>query len=310
MYANGKGVMQDYNQALYWYRKAAAQKHAMAQFHLGHMYAQGYGVPQDSNQALQWYRKAAEQDAEIQNLLGWMYERGQHVPQNDAEAVRWYRRAAEQGDAAAQLNLAWMYGNGRGVPKSHAQAMQWYRRATERGLFNVQEDSEEGAPGNISGISSMPLTENVPPSPSARNVSPERIPLKSQGGVYTVPVEINGRLTLDFVLDTGASEVNIPVDVIRTLLRTGTVNIPEDFLPGKTYTLADGTNIPSARVTIRSLKIGQHLITNVPASIGGVQSQLLLGQSFLRRLGTWSIDNQQKVLMLSSSPTLKTPNKR
>ena len=104
--------------------------------------------------------------------------------------------------------------------------------------------------------------------------------------------------------------LNIPVDVIRTLLRTGTVNIPEDFLPGKTYTLADGTSIPSARVTIRSLKIGQHLITNVPASIGGVQSQLLLGQSFLGRLGTWSIDNQQKVLMLSSSPRLKTPNKR
>jgi len=203
-----------------------------------------------------------------------------------------------------------MYGNGRGVPQSHAQALQWYRRATERGLSNVQSDPEEGAPGNIAGIPSMPLTESVPPSPSARNVSPERIPLKSQGGVYTVPVEINGRLTLDFVLDTGAAEVNIPVDVMRTLLRTGTVNIPGDFLPGQIYTLADGTSIPSARVTIRSLKIGQHLMTNVPASIGGVQSELLLGQSFLGRLGTWSIDNQQKVLVLGSSPTLKTPNKR
>lgn len=44
------------------------------------------------------------------------------------------------------------------------------------------------------------------------------IPLKKQGGVYRVPVKINGVITLDFVLDSGASEVNIPADVFLTLM--------------------------------------------------------------------------------------------
>lgn len=45
----------------------------------------------------------------------------------------------------------------------------------------------------------------------------ENIPLTKKGGVYEVPVEVNGVITLRFILDTGASEVNIPADVALTL---------------------------------------------------------------------------------------------
>ena len=38
MYANGRGVEQDDEQAVFWYRKAAEQGHASAQFNLGWMY--------------------------------------------------------------------------------------------------------------------------------------------------------------------------------------------------------------------------------------------------------------------------------
>jgi len=122
-------------------------------------------------------------------------------------------------------------------------------------------------------------------------------------------VEINGRLTLEFILDTGASEVNIPADVALTLLRTGTITIPEDFLPGHVYTLADGTNVPSPRIRLRSLKVGQRLLSNVPASISSVESHLLLGQSFLERLGTWSIDNKQQALVLGTLDASSAPQK-
>ena len=37
MYDNGHGVPQDYAQALTWYRKAADQGYAAAQFNLGSM---------------------------------------------------------------------------------------------------------------------------------------------------------------------------------------------------------------------------------------------------------------------------------
>ena len=53
-----------------------------------------------------WYRKAAEQgDASAQYNLGVMYENGHGVEQDDEQAVFWYRKAAEQGYADAQYNL-------------------------------------------------------------------------------------------------------------------------------------------------------------------------------------------------------------
>ena len=61
MYANGRGVRQDDAQAVQWYRKAAEQGYAQAQFNLGNMYVDGRGARQDYAQAVHWYRKAAEQ---------------------------------------------------------------------------------------------------------------------------------------------------------------------------------------------------------------------------------------------------------
>ena len=56
-----KGVPKNASQAVTWYRKAAEQGDADAQFNLGVMYAKGVGVPKDASQAVTWFRKAAEQ---------------------------------------------------------------------------------------------------------------------------------------------------------------------------------------------------------------------------------------------------------
>ena len=47
MYDFGRGVSQDYIQAMKWFRKAAGQGDDEAQFELGSAYAEGQGVPQD-----------------------------------------------------------------------------------------------------------------------------------------------------------------------------------------------------------------------------------------------------------------------
>jgi len=44
MYYNGEGVPQDYAVAMKWYRLAAEQGHAKAQYNLGVMYYNGEGV--------------------------------------------------------------------------------------------------------------------------------------------------------------------------------------------------------------------------------------------------------------------------
>ena len=70
------------------------------------MYRDGRGVREDDEEAVRWYRRAAEQGhAPAQTNLGWMYENGRGVRRDRVEAVRWYRLAAEQGNADAQRAL-------------------------------------------------------------------------------------------------------------------------------------------------------------------------------------------------------------
>jgi uncharacterized protein len=148
-------VRADYPEAVRWFRLAAGQGNAFAQYSLGFMYDNGEGVPENDAEAVRWYRLAADQgDADAQLNLGVMYDDGEGVPENNAEAVRWYRLAADQGDADAQLNLGVMYDDGEGVPENNAEAVRWYRLAADQGdataQFNlgVKYDNGEGVPQN------------------------------------------------------------------------------------------------------------------------------------------------------------------
>ncbi len=107
---------------------------AAAQTKLGEMYKDGKGVKQDKQEAVKWFRKAAEQGhARAQNIFGLMYSNGEGVFQDKQEAVKWIRTAAEQGYAAAQYNLGWMYLQGDGVTQDKQEAVKWIRKAAEKG---------------------------------------------------------------------------------------------------------------------------------------------------------------------------------
>ena len=60
----GLGVPLSYTQAAVWYRKAADQGNAEAQFQLGHLYYYGQGVEHDYTQSRYWTRQAALQGHE------------------------------------------------------------------------------------------------------------------------------------------------------------------------------------------------------------------------------------------------------
>ena len=67
------------------------------------MYAKGDGVPEDDAAAVKWFRKAAEQgDAEAQFNLGAMYAKGEGVPEDYVRAFAWFNLAAAQGDENAE----------------------------------------------------------------------------------------------------------------------------------------------------------------------------------------------------------------
>lgn len=130
----------------------------------------------------------------------------------------------------------------------------------------------------------------------------ESIPLIHEGGVLYVPVVINDKITLNFTIDSGASDVTIPADVFSTLVRTGTIS-PGDLLNKKVYQLADGSQQTSQVFTIRSLRLGNFELRNVIAAISPQSGSLLLGQSFLSRIRSWSIDNVRQVLLVNEPST-------
>ena len=138
IYEQGRGVQQDHQEAVKWYRLAAVQGDAIAQFNLGIMYAAGRGVKKDYQEAVKWYRLAAEQgDVVAQHNLGTIYEQGRGVPWDYKEAVKWYRLAANQGDALAQYKLGVIYAQGQGTIRDFVQAYVWFSRASANGLLQA-----------------------------------------------------------------------------------------------------------------------------------------------------------------------------
>jgi clan AA aspartic protease (TIGR02281 family) len=131
----------------------------------------------------------------------------------------------------------------------------------------------------------------------------EEVKLVKDGGVYKLPVTINRAVTLKFIVDTGAAEVHLPIDVVLTLIRTETIE-RSDILDPATYRTADGSVTENMRVRVRSLQIGNRRLTNVSASIGPVESPLLLGQSALEKLEPWRLDTGRKVLVLEQAAGL------
>lgn len=128
----------------------------------------------------------------------------------------------------------------------------------------------------------------------------ETIPLKAEHGTYVVPVVVNERITLNFTLDSGAADVSIPKDVFSTLVRAGTID-KGDLLDVGEYELADGSVTTSRRFYIRSMRIGGVELRNVIASVAPAAGTLLLGQTFLSRLQSWSIDNQRHTLLINQT---------
>ena len=81
--------------------------HSSAQNMLGTLFFSGQGVPKDFARAEIWWRKAAEQDyAAAQYNLGGMYSRQLSTTLTRDEALQWLGQAAAQGHARANLELA------------------------------------------------------------------------------------------------------------------------------------------------------------------------------------------------------------
>jgi uncharacterized protein len=84
----------DYVAAARIFRDLAPLGDARAQTYLGYMFANGKGVPQNYMVSAGWYRCASQQGFPLaEYMLGLMYDKGQGVPQNYVMAYALLNRA-------------------------------------------------------------------------------------------------------------------------------------------------------------------------------------------------------------------------
>jgi len=121
--------------------------------------------------------------------------------------------------------------------------------------------------------------------------------LNYENGVYSINLEINNAIKLDFIFDSGASLVLIPEDVFRVLVRMKKIK-KEHMLGVQKFTIADGNTMEKPVFLIKSLKIGHIEVKDVKASVGELNSDLLLGQSFQKKFKVLKIDNNNNKLII------------
>jgi len=89
---------ESYDDAVYWYEKAAREGHTIAMVHLGYMFHTGKGKKNDYAEAAYWFREAADANNMVsQYNLGLYYEMGYGVRQDLQKARHWYEKSAQQG---------------------------------------------------------------------------------------------------------------------------------------------------------------------------------------------------------------------
>ena len=96
----------NYKLAAYWYKQAARQGMANAQYNLGHFYLQGMGVRQNTNETIKWWQQAAHQNySPAQHNLGTAYFEGIGVEKNNDLAEQWFLRCEKLGNTACTNSL-------------------------------------------------------------------------------------------------------------------------------------------------------------------------------------------------------------
>lgn len=121
------------------------------------------------------------------------------------------------------------------------------------------------------------------------------IQMEYSEGVYKIPCYVNGA-RMKFILDTGASDVCISVDMAEYLLENDYIST-DDFYGLGQSSIADGTVVDHIKLMIDDIEIGGLHIKDVPAIVIAAQSApLLMGQSALRKLGSYTINGNKLVI--------------
>ena len=126
-------------------------------------------------------------------------------------------------------------------------------------------------------------------APAAAPVS-ELVLQAGAHGHFMVEAAVNGT-PITFLVDTGASSIYLTPDDAARLGWT-----PPRLTYSERYSTASGV-VHAAPVTLRSLRVGQLELYDLPASVGQQPSSVsLLGMSFLKRFASYEVRGDRLIL--------------
>ena len=144
-YLNGTIVNHDIWQAIYWYKKAAAQNDPYALFMLGTFADQGIGESINKKKALKYFMKSAKLGySKAQYNVAEYYSQGiASEKESHGLACYWYRKAALQDDPRAQKEVGFHYLIGQGVDQNYTYGLNWLNLSEQNGDLDAKSFMDE-----------------------------------------------------------------------------------------------------------------------------------------------------------------------
>ncbi len=116
-----------------------------------------------------------------------------------------------------------------------------------------------------------------------------KVKMISNGGVYFVPITVNG-LDLKFIFDTGASSICISSAEATVMVRQGLIT-RDDILGQEQFQDATGGVSIGTVINLKTVEIGGIVLHDIEATVvDNIEAPLLLGQTALAKFGKISID--------------------
>ncbi|MBF0426334.1 MAG: retroviral-like aspartic protease family protein [Magnetococcales bacterium] len=148
--------------------------------------------------------------------------------------------------------------------------------------------------GTMGTRRSLVLSETC--SPKDTNNAHE-VPLIRRGRTLYISAILNGTTAVEFVLDTGATTINIPRGIALELVDS----LALTKLPTATTIHAAGQKVKEKLLKLESVQVGSVVVKDIPALIGPPEAPALLGMTVLDKLGAWHIDNRRQLLIIDKS---------
>jgi clan AA aspartic protease (TIGR02281 family) len=175
-------------------------------------------------------------------------------------------------------------------------------RLSNNYYFNERSNKVANIIKQIAILSGNTLLEEARSITNVESSNQNVIQMKSNGGVSVIPCKVNG-LNLNFIFDTGASNVSISMTEATFMFKNGYLN-KEDIIGSNNYRDANGNVNEGIIVNIREIEIGGIQLRNVKATIvKNNRAPLLLGQTAISKLGNIQLDLKSNTLIINGGNT-------